>query len=125
MQFMKSSFAAMAAIGFTLISLSDNAQAQISISPTYKVQVEYWFFDTDYYYWSTKMETQDYDAAVTYYNELMDAKEAGELNSVVPNSYWRYIAVDVRLIRVYPQLQMQRYQPSYIGSQQYLYYLDD
>jgi hypothetical protein len=65
------------------------------------VQVEYWFFDTDAYYWSTYYESSDYDDALSMYLFLKEADELGILNSVAPNSYWRYIAVDVRMITEY------------------------
>lgn len=84
-----------------MLFTASSAEAQ-SISPTYKVQVEYWFFDTDYYYWSTKLETTDYQEAVEYFETLQDAQDEGMLNSVAPNSYWRYIAVDVRMTVSYP-----------------------
>lgn len=85
---------------FALFSLSPGsatAQESVSITRTYKVQVQYWFFDTDYYYWSTKLETTNQSDAQFLYGLLVWAKENGQLNAVVPNSYWRYIAVDVRM----------------------------
>ena len=85
----------------TLESKSTNAQDTISIARTYKVEVQYWFFDTDYYYWSTKLETSNYSDAQFLYGILLWAKENGQLNAVAPNSYWRYIAVDVRMRTVY------------------------
>lgn len=68
---------------------------------SYAVQVEYWFFDTDYTYWSTKFETNDLGDAEFVYNALLIAKENGDLNTAAPSTYWRYIAVDVRLITVW------------------------
>ena len=35
------------------------------------------------------------------YQYLLYCKNNGMLNQVVPNSYWRYIAVDVRLRKTY------------------------
>ena len=82
-------------------SKSASAQSSFSIPRTYKVQVQYWFFDTDYYYWSTKLETEDQAEAQFLYEVLLWAKENGQLNAVAPNSYWRYIAVDVRMVVEY------------------------
>lgn len=67
-------------------------------SKTYKVQVEYWFFDTESYHWSTVFESSDQAEAQFVYNALLVAKQNGALNAAAPNSYWRYIAVDVRLV---------------------------
>ncbi|QDU40335.1 hypothetical protein Mal4_46910 [Maioricimonas rarisocia] len=64
---------------------------------TYKVQVEYWFWDSNYSYWSTVLETTDQDEAQLMYDLLLYAKQNGNLNAVVPNLNWKYIAVDVRL----------------------------
>ena len=82
-------------------SRSADAQSSITVSRTYKVQVEYWFFDTDYYYWSTKLETNSQAEAQFLRDVLQLAKENGQLNAVAPNSYWRYIAVDVRMVVKY------------------------
>ncbi|MCA9177780.1 MAG: hypothetical protein KDB14_25110 [Planctomycetales bacterium] len=89
-----------------LLAAPASAEAQ-SIGPRYVVEVEYWFFDTDYYYWSTKLDTTNYNDAVQLYEILQAADEAGVLNQVVPNSYWRYIAVDVRMRTVWPSLMIQ------------------
>ncbi|MFK7738545.1 MAG: hypothetical protein AB8B50_21145 [Pirellulaceae bacterium] len=67
----------------------------------YKVQVEYWFFDTDHYHWSTYYETTNPSTAGFVYLWLLDVKDRGDLPVVVPNAYWRYIPVDVRLITTY------------------------
>lgn len=91
---------AVAIFAFSSVSRSANAQRYF-IPKTYKVQVEYWFFDTDHYYWSTVFETSDYEDAAFVYDLLVAAKDDGKLNQVVPHSYWRYFAVDVRLITVY------------------------
>ncbi|MFG0336294.1 MAG: hypothetical protein ACF8TS_23290 [Maioricimonas sp. JB049] len=64
---------------------------------TYKVQVEYWFWDSNYSYWSTVLETNNQDEAQLMYDLLLYAKQNGNLNAVVPNLNWKYIAVDVRL----------------------------
>lgn len=92
-----------AALLLTMSFTSRSAEAQsISIvTKTYKVQVEYWFFDTDYYYWSTVFETDNLQDAQFVYDLLLMAKEDGQLNSAAPNSYWRYFAVDVRMITEY------------------------
>lgn len=85
----------------TVLSFTAKADAQYFpgyFKPVYEVQVEYWFFDTTSYHWSTKLKTDDYALANSYYQALLIAKANGQLNSVVPNSYWRYIAVDVRMI---------------------------
>ena len=87
--------------GFIVVGQAETAQAQTAITKTYKVQVEYWFFDTDYYYWSTVLETDSLGEAQFLYDVLLWAKENNSLNAAAPNSYWRYIAVDVRLITEY------------------------
>lgn len=106
-------FASILAISAAALFFTTSSAEAQSISPVYKVQVEYWFFDTDYYYWSTKLETTDYQEALDYLETLQDAQDAGMLNSVVPNSYWRYIAVDVRMTVTYPIMQVNYnyYQP--------------
>lgn len=93
----------------TLESKSASAQS-ISISKTYKVEVQYWFFDYEHYYWSTKLETSNDSDAQFLYGILLWAKETGQLNAVVPHSYWRYIAVDVRIRTVYKWNWIQPYQ---------------
>ncbi|MEQ8791221.1 MAG: hypothetical protein RIC55_33470 [Pirellulaceae bacterium] len=113
-----------AALAFS--SAASTAQAQTAIGvTTYKVQVEYWFFDTDYSYWSTKYESTDYNDAQFVYELLQAADEEGVLNQVAPSTYWRYIAVDVRMIstRTYPTLEDIRY----VGPTRYqnLQRLDD
>jgi hypothetical protein len=90
-----------AAFAFSASARTANAQTYSISLKTYKVQVEYWFFDTDAYYWSTYYESSDYDDALSMYLFLKEADELGILNSVAPNSYWRYIAVDVRMITEY------------------------
>jgi hypothetical protein len=77
---------------------------------TYKVEVEYWFFDTDYSFWATIFESSSFAEAELTYELLLLAKENGELNQVVGASYGRYIAVDVRLRTVYhlPQIEPSR-----------------
>lgn len=89
------------ALAFSTGAANHSSAQNAYISATYKVQVEYWFFDTDYYYWSTQFESSNYNDAVYVYNILQAADDAGMLNSVAPNSYWRYIAVDVRMITEY------------------------
>ena len=84
------------------------AQTPTGFYKTYKVQVEYWFFDTDYYYWSTVHETADLAEALFIYDLLLAAKRNRELNEVAANSYGRYIAVDVRMITQYHYPQFQR-----------------
>lgn len=81
----------------SLLMTSRPAAAASLYRTVYKVEVEYWFFDTDYSYWSTILETTDQQEAQLMYELLEYAHENGDLNSVVPNSYGRYIAVDVRL----------------------------
>ena len=91
-----------AAVTLAFSTLSRTAAAQNSlVLKTYKVQVQYWFFDTDYYYWSTVFETTDLADAEFVYQLLLAAHENGQLNEVAPNSYWRYMAVDVRMITEY------------------------
>lgn len=76
---------------------SARAQDTISVPRTYKVQVQYHFFDTDYYYWSTVLETSNQSEAQMLYDILVWAKENNRLNQFAPHSYWRYLAVDVRM----------------------------
>jgi hypothetical protein len=90
--------AAAVSIGFSATAQSADAQRASYAQITYKIQVEYWFFDTESYHWSTVYETTDRDDALFVYNLLLLAKANGQLNQVAPNSYWRYIAVDVRMI---------------------------
>lgn len=92
---------------------SAEAQKYASIKKTYKVQVEYWFFDTDYYYWSTVFESDDQADAEFVFLLLQSAKDDGQLNAYAPNSYWRYFAVDVRLVVAY------KYPPSAIRAQRF------
>ncbi len=82
----------------TIDAPSAQAQSYAMFKKTYAVQVQYWFFDTNYYYWQTKFESENQQDAQLMYDLLLLAKQNGQLNNVVPASYWRYIAVDVRLI---------------------------
>ena len=75
-----------------------NAQTSSLYVTTYKVQVEYWFFDTDYSFWYTVFESNNLQEAQLFYELLLIAKENHQLNEVVPASYGRYIAIDVRMI---------------------------
>lgn len=83
---------------------------------SYEVQVEYWFFDTDYYYWGTVFSTKDLGDAQFVYGALLDAKANGNVNTAAPNSYWRYFAVDVRLITKWTFISTQ---PRYSALQNY------
>ena len=75
-----------------------DAAPNYKLQCTYEVQVQYWFFDTTGYYWSTVYSSENEQDAQFVYYLLSVAKQNGDLNKVVPNSYWRYIAVDVRLV---------------------------
>ena len=93
---------AAAALAFSATPSSADAQDYFSLATrTYKVEVQYWFFDTDYYYWSTVLETDDYSEADFVYSLLLMAQEDGQLNQYAPHSYWRYFAVDVRMRTCY------------------------
>ena len=81
-----------------VVSRSASAQTSSSIPTTYKVQVEYWFWDSDYYHWSTVLETNSQTDALFMYDVLAWAHDAGDLNQVAPHNFWKYIAVDVRLV---------------------------
>ncbi len=98
---------------FALSAAAQTSEAQDYgfVAATYKVQVEYWFFDTDNYYWSTVLETNNPNEAKFLYQILLTAKEDGTLNQVAAHSYWRYIAVDVRLIRQYARPRYQAIEP--------------
>lgn len=71
------------------------------LKATHKVEVQYWFWDSEHYYWSTVFESSDLDDAQFVYGLLFAAKQNGQLNQVAPNSYWKYFAVDVRLTTKY------------------------
>ena len=105
MRFPKIAALLLASAAATLLcsATTQEASAQTSslLQKTYKVQVEYWFFDTDYYYWSTVFETNDLQDALLMYELLLIAKENHQLNEVAASSYGRYIAVDVRMITEY------------------------
>lgn len=98
MHAVRSLFVAGVALALVFGVAGRSQAANTFFTTTYKVQVQYWFFDTDYYYWSTKFETTNYNDAKFVYDLLKAADDAGQLNSVAPASYWRYIAVDVRMI---------------------------
>jgi len=84
------------------ISWAPQAEAQSSLLASYEVQVKYWFWDYEgVYMWDTVLETQDHSQATFVYNLLLFAKENNQLNDVVPYDYWRWIAVDVRLVTKY------------------------
>lgn len=85
----------------TLGAAPAQAQQPGQFQRIYKVQVEYLFFDTDYTYWSTKLETTNRAEAEFLYGILLDAHEDGQLHQVAPHSYWRYIPIDVRMIVEY------------------------
>ena len=91
------------AVSFAFSAMPRTSQAQdfASFRATYKVQVEYWYFDSNYYYWSTVLETDNRVEAEFAYELLLAAEEDNELNKVAPNFNWRYIAVDVRLMTEY------------------------
>ena len=105
MRFPKSvSFLLVCTVAFVAVSESSQAahvQDRFLITKSYKVQVEYWFFDTDYFRWSTVLETTSREEAEMVYELLVYAKEQNQLNRFAPSSYWRFIAVDVRMITVY------------------------
>jgi hypothetical protein len=84
-------------LAFSALPRSSHAQEFATIPTTYKVQVEYWYFDSDYSYWSTVLETNNQAEAELMYELLLTTQEDGQLNALVPNFNWRYIAVDVRL----------------------------
>ncbi len=91
--------AAVLAAALTVSTSQEVEAAEVSQNCTYEIQVEYWFFDTDYSYWKTMYSTTDQDDAQLMYDLLLIAKQNHQLNSVVPNEYWRYVAVDVRLVK--------------------------
>ena len=104
----------------TLLTDSRSAKAQetFTVARTYTVEVKYWFFDTDYYYWSTVLETDKWEEANLLYDILSWAKSNGDLNTVVPHMYWRYIAVDVRMQVKYhwPWMQPSLKEPLMLGD---------
>ena len=98
---MRTAIFLLAAITISFAYVSKTAEAQFfAFDITYEVQVEYWFFDTDYSYWNTIFETDDYGDAELLFELLEAARDDNRLNRVVPNSYGRYIAVDVRLVTI-------------------------
>ncbi|TWT94543.1 hypothetical protein [Stieleria varia] len=97
--------APLAAIGlfaFFAICFSNQASAKSNTYTTwkkvYKVQVEYWYWDTESYYWGDYYESEDYGAANFVYAVLQNAKNTGILNQAAPHTNWKFIAVDVRLV---------------------------
>lgn len=78
----------------------------------YHVQVEYWFWDSDYYYWSTVYSTESAEAAQFVYAISQLAKDNGTLNQLWPSSNWKYIAMDVRLITVWKYVKSPTISPS-------------
>lgn len=91
-----------------MASLAPKASASNEgLETLYKVQVKYWFFDTDYYKWETFFETTDPSEAISVYLLMQSVKDDGNLQLVAPNAYWRFIPVDVQLIstkRLKPQI---------------------
>ena len=104
-------FTCAAVVAVSMITLSESASAQsfqAAFAPqklfqsTYKIQVEYWFFDTDAYHWSTVFETTDYDDAQMVHKLLQFADDHGSLIQFVPSDNPRYIPVNVRMLNHRP-----------------------
>lgn len=85
------------AVAFAMMFRTDTAQAELRTQTVYKVQVQYWFWDSNYTYWSDYYETTNSNNATWMYLALLIARENGNLNNVAPNVNWKYIAIDVRL----------------------------
>ena len=105
----------LAAMAFSVVLFSGSITNQAEAAPPpgtwvqeHHVQVEYWFFDTDYYYWSTVYSSTNQQVANFVYAVSEMAMDNGTLNQLWPNDYWRYFAVDVRLITTWKYIPAQR-----------------
>ena len=99
-------FVAMFAAAITCLSTLDHKSAKAGDDffylPVYKVQIQYHFFDSNYYHWTTVKTTSDYLDAVGTIFWLGVQRERGRFleaaDQLNPNVYWRYIPVDCRLV---------------------------
>lgn len=111
-------FVAMFATAITCLSTLDHQSAKADNDffylPVYKVQIQYHYFDSNYYHWTTVKTTSDYFEAVGIIFWLDVQRERGRFqqaaNQLYPDQYWRYIPVDYRLV-----FEMQRI-PVYFDS---------
>lgn len=89
-------------LALVLLAGASNARAEsgsiVTWEKVYKVQVEYWFWDSDSYHWEDFYISTNQSAANFVYAVLELAKDNGTLNQAAPNVNWKYFAVDVRLV---------------------------
>ena len=94
-------FAAAATCLTSLDQKSAQADDDFFYLPIYKVEIQYVFFDTDYYHWRTAVTTSDYLEALGILFWLGVEDERGRFQDAAeqlqPGVYWRYIPVDYRL----------------------------
>lgn len=90
-----------------------------SYEKVYRVEVEYWYWPPDIYYWSTFLETtNEFDAEFALL-ALELARDHGYLDSVVPSNNL-HIPVDVRLTVTYkPIPQLKLTDPAILKKPQY------
>lgn len=98
---LRKTIAAAVVFAIAIFCQPSSAQAEIHFQKVYKVQVEYWFWDSDYSYWGDHFVTTDANAANWVYWSLLIAKANGNLNGAAPNVNWKYIAIDVRKVVTY------------------------
>lgn len=79
----------------------------------YKVQVEYWYWDSESYHWEDFYVSTNYDAANFVFLVLDLARKMGTLNQAAPHVNWKFFAVDVRMIVVYKRV----YEPKFVSDQ--------
>lgn len=84
------------AVGFAVPHRAE-AASNYQLQCTYEVQVEYWYWDSDYYYWKTVYSSNSQAEAQFVYDLLLFAKQEGKLNSFVPHDNWKFFPLDVRL----------------------------
>lgn len=89
-------------LALVLLAAASPARAEsgsiVTWEKVYKVQVEYWFWDSDSYHWEDFYTSTNPSAANFVFAILELAKEDGTLNQAAPSVNWKYFAVDVRLV---------------------------
>lgn len=89
----------LAIVAFLATSVGNSTEAQeVTLPVIYKVEIQYWYFDTPHYSWRTEMETRNETEARFFYVLALLAKQDGKLHEYFPDEInGRYIPVDVRL----------------------------